>query len=107
MKRILTFFMAPFRLELFFWSAALLIPVFIDPATPHFSFCLFNHLGFEFCPGCGLGRSLAYLYRGEIVQSFLCHPLGIMAFSILLYRITYLMKKLIELHKPRLGGIHD
>ncbi|SYZ73123.1 conserved hypothetical protein [Candidatus Zixiibacteriota bacterium] len=106
MKKALTFFAAPYRLEILFWSIALVIPAFIDPSTPHFSYCIFKHLGFEFCPGCGLGRSLAYLYRGDITQSFLCHPLGLIALPILLYRIMILTLKLIELHKTRLGGIH-
>ena len=106
MKRILTFLKAPYRLELLFWTAALIIPAFIDPASPHFSFCLFKHLGLDFCPGCGLGRSMAFLYRGEIIQSFICNPLGMAAIAILPVRIITLFNKMIKLNNFKMGGYH-
>jgi hypothetical protein len=88
------FIFRPFVLEVIFWVIALMLPLFINPSKPHFSICLFHNLGLNFCPGCGLGRSLALLYRGDIFQSFLCHPLGIFAFGVLLYRIIILSVKL-------------
>ena len=80
--------------ELLAWLIALTIPFFIDPAaSDHFTICLFHHLGFEHCPGCGLGRSIAWLYRGEITQSFETHFLAIPAVCMLGYRILQLTIK--------------
>jgi len=104
MKRFLKFLARPYRLEIFFWSAALIVPLFINPVGNHTSLCLFHNLGIDFCPGCGLGRSLAYLYRGDITHSFLSHPLGIIVFGILLFRIVTLSVKLKQVKYSLEGG---
>jgi Protein of unknown function (DUF2752) len=71
------------------WMIALAIPAFINPhAETHFSLCFFDNIGLSWCPGCGLGRSIALLYRGELTASFQAHPLGMFAVIILLYRIV-------------------
>lgn len=36
--------------------------------------CIFWELTGYYCPGCGGTRACAALFRGEIVRSFLCHP---------------------------------
>jgi hypothetical protein len=67
----------------------------MPPATDaHYSFCLFKVLGFNFCPGCGLGHSISYLFHGEVRASLSAHPLGIFAVIIILLRIF----KLFQLH---------
>jgi hypothetical protein len=77
-----------FPVEAIFWSAALILLAFNNPITDqHFSFCIFKILGFKYCPGCGIGRSISFLLRGDIRASFNLHPLGIPAFLILTYRI--------------------
>ena len=71
------------------WALALFIPVFINPhAETHFSWCFFDNIGLSWCPGCGLGRSIALLYHGELAASFKAHPLGMFAVMVLLYRIV-------------------
>ncbi|HEY0679452.1 MAG TPA: DUF2752 domain-containing protein [Chitinophagaceae bacterium] len=86
--------------EIAIWTVALIIPAFIVPGPEtHFSFCLFKHLGLTWCPGCGLGESIALLYRGELAASLSVHPLGIFAVIILLNRIAVLLNKQI-LTKP-------
>ncbi len=41
-----------------------------------YAVCVFQTaLGYP-CPGCGMTRSIAYLLRGRIVDSFALHPLG-------------------------------
>jgi hypothetical protein len=57
--------------ELMAWIIALFVPFFIDPrADSHFSICFFKWIGIDWCPGCGLGKSIAFLYRGEWRLSF-------------------------------------
>ncbi|MGB8193485.1 MAG: DUF2752 domain-containing protein [Chitinophagaceae bacterium] len=82
------------NVEAFAWIGALILPAFVDPfAETHFSWCFFKNIGISWCPGCGLGKSLALLYRGNFSQSFFAHPLGIFAFLVLLNRIIILLKK--------------
>ncbi|MBU1707559.1 DUF2752 domain-containing protein [bacterium] len=76
------------------WIAGLTYLALINPyASNHFSFCLFKLLGFEHCPGCGLGLSISYLLHGDFFNSFHTHPFGSVALVILTYRIIPLLKK--------------
>ena len=81
-----------FPLEAITWAVGLILLSFLDPHASHFSLCPLKNLGFDFCPGCGLGKSIAYLLDGEIRKSFSTHPLGIFAFVILSLRIFQLTK---------------
>ncbi len=63
-----------------------------NPAGDHFSLCIFKFLGMDFCPGCGIGHSIAWLFRLNIERSISCHPLGIPALILLLFRIFQLIK---------------
>lgn len=87
------------HLEAWFWVAAIMVLAFIDPvAEGHGSLCLFKHMGFPFCPGCGLGHSIAWLFRAELLNSFKAHPLGIPAVVILLTRSFVLLKSDFSFH---------
>lgn len=80
--------------ELIAWIASLVMLACMQPATDtHYSLCAFKWLGFSFCPGCGLGHSIAYLFHGEIAASLHAHPLGIFAMLVLLHRIYTLTKR--------------
>jgi len=80
-------------LEAFIWICGLFyLIVFNTPETTHFTICPISNLGFDFCPGCGLGNSISYLFKGNIEASFLSHPLGIFAFIIIVMRIISLIK---------------
>ena len=80
------------HIEVVAWGLALLAPLFINPYSDnHFSFCVFNMIGFTWCPGCGLGRSIAFLYRGEWLLSFQTHWLGMAAVIMLGSRFFTLM----------------
>lgn len=80
-------------LEGWVWMAGLVYLACIDPfATGHLEICPMKRLGFDFCPGCGLGRSISFLLHGHVVRSLQTHPLGIAAFGILLFRITTLFR---------------
>lgn len=81
--------------ELTFWIGAVILLAVMPPnADPHYSFCIFKLIGLKFCPGCGLGHSISYLFHGNIGASIKAHPLGGFAVVIILYRI----QQLIQLH---------
>jgi hypothetical protein len=89
MKRIFNF-----PLEALAWSLALIALWWYTPGgEDHFTLCPLYHLGFDHCPGCGLGRSISFLFHGDLAQSFSTHPLGIFAVIVLSYRIFELTKK--------------
>jgi hypothetical protein len=72
---------------------------FYDPSgDTHFSLCPLALSGFDFCPGCGLGRAVSLFLHGEIAQSFAIHPLGIFAVIVLSYRIIELLKPYLRTH---------
>ena len=95
------------RLELVAWCGLLLAPLFINPSAGNYpSLCLFHALGIDFCPGCGLGRALALLYRGDIAASFLTHPLAIVFVAIISLRIVTLIRMLVDNSNQRIGVSH-
>jgi hypothetical protein len=69
-------------------ASALILASTIVPGTDEPTFCLFSRAGVEFCPGCGLGRSMALAFRGQLTASLYMHPAGILAIFIILYRIV-------------------
>ncbi|MBE7175569.1 MAG: DUF2752 domain-containing protein [Mucilaginibacter polytrichastri] len=79
--------------ELIFLVGGLTFLAFLDPEKSHFSLCPFHHLGI-LCPGCGLGRSISWIFRGEIGTSFRTHFFGLPALAILLSRIVQLTRHL-------------
>lgn len=80
-------------LELIIWLVALIMLALINPTEHHLTLCPLSNLGFRYCPGCGLGRSVSYLFRGDISASFHMHPLGIFALVIIVYRIIQIINK--------------
>ena len=80
-------------LEAFIWIAALLILAISPISEGHYSLCIFKNLGIDFCPGCGLGHSIHYFFRGEFEASFYAHPLGIIVVGVLLIRIFNIFKQ--------------
>ena len=75
-----------YNLEAIIWITAIVLLAIMEPTCDHSSICPFNALGLGFCPGCGLGHSISFLFRGDLVSSFNAHPLGMFAVIILLYR---------------------
>ncbi len=81
------------HLEAFFWIVAILALALTNPAEEgHASLCLFRNTGLGFCPGCGLGHAISWLFRGQLAASFHSHPLGIPAVVILLIRSFNLLR---------------
>jgi hypothetical protein len=87
-----------YPLEAVVWLIGLLSLAMMDPGVDHISMCPLKSLGIEYCPGCGLGRSVSFLLRGQFAESFAAHPLGIFAVIILTYRIFHLTKDYLKLY---------
>ena len=91
--------------EAIIWIVALVYLLLVNPyQTQHYSFCVFKLAGFNHCPGCGLGRSIAFIYHGDFLNSIKSHPLGIFALSMILYRIVTLLSRSTIFNKLKLGG---
>lgn len=83
--------------ELAAWTGGLLYLGWLNPASPPPSICPLKFAGFEYCPGCGLGTSIAYLFDGNVSASLDAHPLGLFAAGVLVARIVTLMKPIFSL----------
>lgn len=77
--------------ELLVWVTGLLLLAFMETGG-HFTLCPLKNAGWDFCPGCGLGRSISLLFKGDLTASLEVHPLGIFAVIILSFRILNLTK---------------
>lgn len=76
------------------WLIGLAYLFFINPyEAQKFTLCPFHNLGIEFCPGCGLGRSISFIYHFDFINSFHTHPLGIIALVLIINRIIILFKR--------------
>jgi hypothetical protein len=74
---------------------------FSDPAVHHYTICPFSNLGITFCPGCGLGRSVTFLFHGMFTESFSSHPLGLAAVILLVHRSYKVFRNNIDLIKSK------
>jgi hypothetical protein len=79
--------------ELVFWIAALISLAVTNPTQEaHFTLCPLKLLGITWCPGCGLGHAISFLFHGDFKSSFHAHWLGIPAVIVIAYRIYVLGK---------------
>ena len=85
-------------MEALVWFVGLTSLAIYYPSGEHVSLCPLYQLGVDFCPGCGLGRSISYVLHGEIVPSLKTHPLGIFAVIVLSLRIIKLSKLYLQTH---------
>ena len=85
---------SPYKFELFFWLAALIYLFAINPySSGHLDLCLFQLYGIDTCPGCGLGKSISFIFHGDFMGSISSHPLGLFALALIFIRITALLIK--------------
>jgi len=84
------------------WLGGFIYLAFINPyETEHLNLCLFSLAGIENCPGCGLGKSISMIFRGDIVGSLNTHPLAIPAVILISKRVYQLIRnKIKKLYKP-------
>ncbi len=86
-------------LELIFWIGSLVAIILLEPESGnHMSICPLSQLGLDWCPGCGLGRSMNLLARGDFQASWSMHPLAMLAFVVIFSRIWTLIKNLKTTH---------
>ncbi|MEP1150268.1 MAG: DUF2752 domain-containing protein [Balneola sp.] len=68
----------------------------LDPTVQGTSLCLLEFVGINFCPGEGLGHSIAWFFRGELNNSFEANLFGPLAVVILSLRILHIWKDLLN-----------
>jgi hypothetical protein len=85
-------FLIQLNLEVWVWSLALITLALSNPELHHFTLCPLSNFGLDWCPGCGLGRSIGLLFEGRFIDSFQMHPLGSIAVGLLLHRIISLVR---------------
>ena len=76
--------------EAYIWTFGLITLAFLDFGDHHLTICPIANLGYEWCLGCGLGRAIALIFKGQFMESFEMHPLGLLAIIVLIYRIATL-----------------
>ncbi len=75
----------------FEWIAlmtGLVLMALLDPLSQAESICPAKRLDLSYCPGCGLGKSISYFFRGELMNSIQSHPAGILAVMVIPARIV-------------------
>lgn len=80
----------------------LVLMAFLNPYSTETSWCLIDLLGFSYCPGAGLGHSIAFLFRGEIINSLEANLMGPIAVVVLSLRVINIWKNLIVTHNSDL-----
>ncbi len=84
-------------IETLVWMTAFVYLAVHNPyVQAGFSVCPLENLGFHYCPGCGLGRSVSFLLHGDVARSLHTHILGIPATIILLSRTFSLTNKAVK-----------
>lgn len=84
--------------ELALWSGGLIFLAFQNPSSEGFTLCPIKSFSGWDCPGCGLGHSISWLFRGELATSWETHKMGMPALGILVFRIGQLINLAL---KPR------
>ena len=88
------------NLEAFIWMTAIIYFALSPlPSGEHFTICPLSLAGFEYCPGCGLGRAMILLLHGHVPESFNMHPLAIFALPVLVARIVFVFKNYFSFQK--------
>lgn len=87
------------HIEWVVFSCGLLALAFMNPdLNTGTSFCFFDWIGIEFCPGRGLGHSIAYTFRGEFTKAFNAHLMGPIAVIVLSLRILHIWSSLLNIN---------
>jgi len=82
-------------------ATGLILLALMDPLTQAQTLCPIERLGFEYCPGEGLGRSVSHAFRGDFEASFYSHPAGIAAILIITGRIFAIFHRNLNINKEK------
>ncbi|MGE5518876.1 MAG: DUF2752 domain-containing protein [Candidatus Dadabacteria bacterium] len=85
--------------ECILWSIALVLLFAMDDSQQHYSFCLFRMMGWNSCPGCGIGHAIHDVLHLQFTDSLKEHFLGIPATIAILYSI---IKPLLSIKQTKL-----
>ena len=69
------------------WFIGLLFLFFLNPTSSDSSICIFKLVGFNFCPGCGIGHSIHYTLHLNFLNAYREHILGIPLTLLLVWQI--------------------
>lgn len=84
------------------WVAALVILALGNPNSDfHFTIFWPYYVWGIKSPGYGLGHSISYLFRGDVVSAIETHILGIPAVAIILWRVITLQAKLFKMNRSK------
>ena len=84
------------------WTIVLVVLYFMDRSSTSGSLCLFQFLGLENCPGCGIGHSISEALHFNFSKSFEAHIMGLPAtvFLILFIIRTFISSIKRSTHGP-------
>ncbi|MEX0843662.1 MAG: DUF2752 domain-containing protein [Balneolaceae bacterium] len=82
------------HLEWVVFSIGLILLGIMNPENFGTSLCLFEFAGIDFCPGEGLGHSIAYTFRGDFSSAMKANMAGPAAILILSLRILHIWQTL-------------
>ncbi len=74
-------------------AVGLFLMAILNPESTASSLCPLDYFDATFCPGEGLGKSIALFFRGNLTSSLLAHPAGIPAVFIISGRIFYILSR--------------
>ncbi len=93
------------------WMAfffGLILMATLNPYIEGTSFCIYELAGITFCPGDGLGHSIAFLFRGEFSEAMEANLFGPLAVLVLSLRILSIWKRMIvDKNKTNTIGVED
>ncbi len=94
--------------EVIAFTSGLIALASMNPETANGpGFCILEQLGASFCPGDGLGHSIAYTFIGDLPNAIKANILGPFAIVILSGRILQLIYKNHHINKNKYHGSND
>lgn len=85
-------------------ATGLILLALMDPLSQAQTLCPIERLGFSYCPGEGLGRSVSHAFRGDLKASFYSHPAGIAAILIITGRIISIFHRNLNINKEKIDS---
>tara|TARA_R110002124_G_scaffold252177_4_gene417440 strand:- start:2658 stop:2975 length:318 start_codon:yes stop_codon:yes gene_type:complete len=83
------------HIEWMVFLTGLILMATMDPTIQSTSICFFDFIGIGFCPGDGLGHSIAWFFRGEFQNSIEANLFGPVAVIVLSLRILQIWKEIL------------